>query len=91
MICRGAESLTDISKSDRRPWTVDGKTAILSVVSVDGRRSTVDGDRSTVIGRPSSYNRSIVSPGSTVTERKLDIRTRPGAAPFGLLRNLRCV
>ncbi len=37
------------------------------------------------------YKRSIVSPGSTVIDRKLDMRTSPGAAPLGFEINLRCV
>ncbi len=36
-----------------------------------------------------SYRRAILSAGSTVIVLKLDMRTRPGAAPFGFERNLR--
>ena len=36
-----------------------------------------------------NYIRSMFSPGATVIDRNVDMRTSPGAAPFGFERNFR--
>jgi hypothetical protein len=89
MICREAESLTGTSKADRGRPTDDGPLRYLPGSSLEP--SLPGPQRSAVIRQPSSYSRSIVSPGSTVIERKLDMRTRPAAAPLGFVKNLRWV
>jgi hypothetical protein len=55
--------------------------AIVFIVALDVGRTQKIADQS----------RGIDSDGVTVTDLKLDIRTNPGAAPFGLARNLRGV
>ncbi len=85
MICQEAGLPTGTSKTrDRGRPTADGKSRVLPP------RSAVVAQRS-FVGQLSFVSLSIFSPGATVIVLKLDMRTSPGAAPFGFEMNLRRV
>lgn len=82
-ICKAAErqKLVTQIKGRALPSLRLRVLAIVFIVALDVGRTQKIADQS----------RGIDSDGVTVTDLKLDIRTNPGAAPFGLARNLRGV